>query len=405
MSPRALLLAGGVLTAGCASAPPAPPPAPAASGPSASCLLATDSTGPTRTITAAFDDPADARRARLAATVDAPVRLDCEGHPLPGLAVAWSRDTSGKFWTLELGEPSASDSIAHWTAAALAATWRADPDANAALEWGGVQSLVPLDARRLVVGFSAPVPELPPLFADRALGVARGEGPAGLEPAAPGRDLRDAVDRGADLIHTGDPDLLDYARQRPGLTEVPLPWSRSYLLVLPARSPGVGTAVPADTATFRAGLARDAVRTDARVPEAPFWWEQRDACVQRPAPAAGREPLNAIAYPAADRVARDLAERIVALAGAAELTARGLPADSFAAALRGGSARAFVVAVPRHAAVACRETAGWPPRVTVVPLIETRPHAVVRRGAPPLVVEWDGALRAADARERPEATP
>jgi hypothetical protein len=248
------------------------------------------------------------------------------------------------------------------------------------------------------------VAELPPLFADRALGVARGESPAGLDPAAPGGDLRDAVDRGADLIHTGDPELLDYARQRPGLSQVPLPWNRSYLLVLPARSPGVGTAVPADTATFRAGLARDAVRTDARVPEAPFWWEQRDACVQRPAPAARRERLNAIAYPAADRVARDLAERIVALAGAAELTARGLPADSFAAALRGGSARAFVVAVPRHAAVACRESAAWPPRVAVVPLIETRPHAVLRRGAPPLVVEWDGALRAAGAGEPSEAT-
>jgi hypothetical protein len=405
MSTRALLLAGGVLTAGCASTPPATPPSPAASGPSASCLLVTDSTGPTRVITAAFDDPADARLARLAATLDAPVRLDCEGRPLPGLAVAWSRDTSGRFWTLELGEPSAPDSAVRWTAAALAATWRADPDANAALEWEGVESLLPLDARRLVVGFQAPVPELPSLFADRSLGVARGDRRLGLEPTAPGGDLRDAVDGGADLIHTGDPELLDYAGQRPGLTQVPLPWSRSYLLVLPSRSPGVGTAVPADTATFRAGLARDAVRIDARVPEAPFWWEQRDACVQRPAPAAGRQPLNAIAYPAADPVARDLAERIVALAGAAELTARGLPPDSFAAALRGGSARAFVVAVPRHAAVACRETAAWPPRVAVVPLIETRPHAVLRRGAPPLLVEWDGALRATGAGERSAATP
>jgi hypothetical protein len=402
MPSRALLLAGGILTAGCASTRPAPPPAPGAV-PSTSCLLVTDSTGPARTLAAAFDDPADALRARRAATLDAPVRLDCDGRPMPGLAVAWSRDTSGRFWTLELGEPSASGTAVRWTAAALAATWRADPDANAALEWAGVESLLPLDTRRLVVGFSTPAPELPSLFADRALGVATGESRPGLDPTASGGDLRDAVDGGTDLIQTGDPELLDYARRRPGLTQVPLPWSRSYLLVLPARSPGVGTALPADTATFRAGLARDAVRIDARVPEPPFWWEQHDACVQRPRPAARREPVNAIAYPAADRVARDLAERIVALAGMAELTARGLPADSFAAALRGGSARAFVVAVPRHAAVACRETAAWPPSVVVVPLVETRAHAVLRRGAPPVAVEWDGALRAAGAGEQSAA--
>ena len=405
MSPRALLLAGGVLTAGCASAlRPAPTPAPAAPGPSASCLVATDSTGAARTITAAFDDPADARRARLTERLEAPVRLDCEGRPSPGLAVAWSRDTSGRFWTLELAEPAASDSAVRWTAAALAATWRADPDASAALEWAGVESLLPLDARRLVVGLSAPAFELPPIFADRTLGVARGEHSPGLEPAAPGGDLRDAVDRGTDLVHTGDPDLLEYARQRPGITAVPLPWSRTYLLVLPAGTPGVDTAVPADTLALRAGLARDAVRIDARVPEAPFWWEQRDACEQRSAPAARRQPLNAIAYPVADPVARDLAERIVALAGMPELTARGLAADSFAAALRAGGAVAFVVGAAKHAPVACRETAGWPPRVSVVPLVETRMHAILRRGTPPLAVEWDGALRVTDAGARSTAT-
>ncbi|MBA3497010.1 MAG: hypothetical protein H0T86_07895 [Gemmatimonadales bacterium] len=402
MFPRALLLAGGVLTAGCASpaARPSSHPAPVAS---ASCLIATDSTGPDRPITAAFQDPADAARSRRAESVTTPIRLDCQGRTLPALAVAWSRDSTARFWTLELREPEPSDGVERWTAAALAATWRADPEANAALEWGGVESLVPIDARRVVVGFSAPALELPTLFADRALGVTYGAGRPGIVPAPPGGDLRDAVDRATDLIQTGDPDLLDYARQQPGLTIAPLPWSRSYLLVLPSWSPGAGTMVPADTAAFRAGLARDVARTDARVPEAPFWWKQRDACLRSGTSVPRRERLHAVVYSAADGVARDLAERIVALAERSELTARGLPADSFVTALHAGGAVAFVLAVPTHAPLLCRETAAWPPQVAVVPLVETRMHAIVRRGVPPIVVEWDGTVRAAGAGEKSRA--
>src|SRR4051812_26441765 len=100
MPPRALLLAGGVLT-GCAS-PPAPPPAPVAAVVSPSCLLPPDSRAPARVTPAAFDAPADAVRATRAASLEAPVRLDCEGRASPGLAIAWSRDTTGRFWTLEL---------------------------------------------------------------------------------------------------------------------------------------------------------------------------------------------------------------------------------------------------------------------------------------------------------------
>ena len=51
------------------------------------------------------------------------------------------------------------------------------------------------------------------------------------------------------------------------------------------------------------------------------------------------------------------------------------------------------MAVPTRALVPCRETAAWPDSATVVPLIETRAQAVLRRGAPALVAEWDGTLR------------
>ena len=211
---------------------------------------------------------------------------------MPGLAVAWSRDTSGRFWTLELDPERAADSGARWTASTLAAAWRADPAASAALRWSGVTSLVPLDERRLVAGLESPSLEVPRLFADRALGVPRTRAPAlTLAPPASG-DLRDAIDQGADLVQTADPALLDYARRRPGVTAVALPWHRTYVLLLPARSAGVGAAIPADTAGFQAGLARDAVRADARAAAGPFWWDARAACPTTPdaqgAPSADR---------------------------------------------------------------------------------------------------------------------
>src|SRR5215210_891750 len=133
-APLVALLAGGALAAGVAAAgcsagggrrpPPSTEPEPRRS----SCVIAADSTAASPVITAAFDDTAEARRALLATSRVAPLRLDCEGRPLPGLAVAWSRDTSGRFWTFELDPPAGADSAAgaRWTASTLAAAWRAD---------------------------------------------------------------------------------------------------------------------------------------------------------------------------------------------------------------------------------------------------------------------------------------
>jgi len=403
--PRALPFALGLLTAGCASGPRLPV-TPVVTARPATCVITTDSVGPTRPVTAAFDNPSEARRARLAASRLAPVRRDCDGHLLPGLASHWSRDTSAKFWTLELGPAAAaaSSGAPRWTAAALAATWRADPDAELALRASGVESVVPLDDGRLVVGFAAPHDELPPVFAARALGVATRDGPMLVEAEPGSGDLRDAVDRGPDLIQTGDPDLLDYAGRRPDVSSTALPWSRTYLLVLPAGGAGLGAAIPADTTAFRSALARDAVRMDARPAGAPGWADSAARCRRaRALPEA--PPASVIAYSADDRTGRELAERLVALAGPAGLAVRPLEQDSLMAALRRGDSQAFVVDGPRETAGPCAESADWPAGATVVPLVETRRHAIVRRGAPPLAVEWDGAVRLAEAGDTARAAP
>jgi hypothetical protein len=388
--------AAGTLIAGCASHPSPIPSPGAVPSVAPSCLIVADSAGTPRPVTAVFADSADGERAGRADSLEPPLRLDCDGRALPALATAWSRDSSGRFWTIQLASPADGTDGPRWTAVSLLAAWRASAPASEALRLSGVESLLPLDDRRIVVGFAAPRVSVPPLFADPALGIPRSRPrPTTLDARAPGGDLRDALDGGADLVVSDDPALLDYAGRRPGLTRVPLPWSRAYVLLVPAGS-SLGSAVPPDTAGFRAGLARDAVRVDARPAARPFWWDEVGDCGRPPVSAVTRRS-SAVAYAEGDASARALAERLVALAGAEALTARGLSADDLSAALRAGSERAYVVAVPSHALVPCRAVAGWPVDAAAVGLVETREHAIIRRGTPPLVVGWDGTLRSPDS--------
>lgn len=401
MSPRALRFALGLLTAACASGP-RPTPTPVAAPRPSACVITTDSAGPLRPILAAFDDSSDAAHSRLAATRVAPVRLDCEGRATPGLAIHWSRDTSGKFWTLEL-PPPAGPATSHWTAGSLAATWAADPDASATLRGAGARSASPLDDRRLVVGFAESHADLPAVFADRALAVARGDSGMLREAQPSSGDLRDAVDGRADVVVTGDPDLLDYAGHRQGLAVVPLPWSRTYYLVILGGFSSLGTAIPADTAAFRAALARDAVRTDARPVDTTMAADAADRC-RSSAGSVRPAPTDVILYPLADPTARELAERIVALAAPARFSSRGQAPESLAAALDRGEAHAFVVSGGPRSTGPCADLTTYPAGATVLPLVETRRHAIVRRGTPPLVAEWDGALRAAEPPDTAGAT-
>ena len=122
-------------------------------------------------------------------------------------------------------------------------------------------------------------------------------------------------------------------------------------------------------------------------------------------PSARRAPTDAIVYPADDSVARDLAERIVALARGPTVTARGLAADSFGVALRLETERALRARPPDGRR---SYPAGSPPPgrlgATVVPLVETR---AVRR-APPRragLAVVGRAVRPAEAGDTARAAP
>lgn len=375
---------------GCSSAPVVvggstgelPSPAPATAFP-ADCIIGPGHGAAVPLSVAALDrdDSSLVLRQRMVP----PVMLDCAGDPHPGAARGWSADSSGRSWTLLLAD-SGPD------AGTLVSAWRDAPAAEA-LRLAGTHSLVPLDSKRLTVQFDRPYDGVPGVFADPALALPVGSsGPALSLAPLPSRDPRDALDAGAGLLRTSDPEVLAYARADSGLTVVPLPWNRTYVL-LAAAADDLG--LPPDSAGFRAALARDAVAAEARAAEPPYWWETLPAegCPEQ-SPAAPARAARAIAFDRGDPVAAALAARLVALSREPGLSARGFTTDSLDSALRGGLARGVVRALPRRALVPCRD-ARWPGDLAARPLVDTRASAVVRHGVPPLAVEWDGTIRPA----------
>lgn len=368
----------------------------------------------------------DAERIVFRQLYETLIRLDCTGQARPGLADSWIASESGKRWTFTL-----RDGAAFWdghtvTAADVIASWQsrilAEPRAFDVAAEG---------ERVIGVRLREPTSTVPLVFADPGLAVTKSltdqDWPAGtgtytadtsagrviVTPLRGGHpvlelrssgvgDARDLLDAGVDLLVTDDPAVLSYAAGRPGATATPLPWDRTYVVLGVAGVPGISD-------TQRAGLARDAVRVAARPATAAsqFWWFAFESCRDNPAPTAGSPPARSsrgsLAYADEDRPARDLAERLVALGTVGMVSARavGVPATDFAAALAAGGSSHYVVSLPRAALDPCAEVrrllrrAPWlaAAGAGLEPLVDTRRHVIVRRGAEAFTVDWDGILR------------
>lgn len=237
---------------------------------------------------------------------------------------------------------------------------------------------------------------------------------------APGRDRRDLLDEGVDFLLTRDPAALDYAATLPQFLSVPLAWQRTHVLLTPGRTRTSRSL----SAEARQALADDAVRGEARGALGPFWWQMLPDCeVAHPEPRDQSLPATGrIVYDGGDGAARDLAERFVGLAsasgpGAAEILdallpdrpsrtyqrATGLTGEALALARRRGSDAGYVMSFDRRPFDPCRELQGvvdgsrWLDPETIVPLVDTRLQAIVRRGRSGVTAEWDGGLLIAGA--------
>lgn len=188
-------------------------------------------------------------------------------------------------------------------------------------------------------------------------------------------DARDPLDAGADLVVTRDQRAIAYAGSRADLLPVPLAWDRTYVLVSPSAIP--------------VASVRDAIRGESRAPSAPFWWAGSSLCAAHDFNGTNQRRTRLV-IPAGDPVARDLAARIVA--GTPGIVVAAADSATLSRAIDRGMDAGYLVALPRMTPPACPVTP-WPAGWTVTPLAETRPYAILRRGAVRISADADGLFR------------
>jgi hypothetical protein len=385
------------------------------------------------------------------------VRVDCDGRVRAGLAAFWRLDANGRTWIVTLRENARFSDGTPVTVADVRASWTRDGIGDELQPHVSriVQSITPVDDQTIAITLRHQPADVPAALAHPDLAIAkpaanspwplgtrsRQIAPTAHEPAAtavrvvtvardnpstirflvaPG-DPRDLLDDGVDLLLTRDPATLDYAATLPQFQSVPLAWQRIHVLLTPGRS----RSSPSPSEDARQALADDAVRGEAQGARGPFWWQMVPDCKVTLVPARDPSSVNPrIVYDASDAVARDLAERFVGLsrasgpAAAALLDvllpdrptrayerATGLSGEALASARRRGTDAGYLMSLDRRPLDSCRDLltltdgARWIDPETIFPLVETRLHAIVRRGRSGVTAEWDGGLLIAGVNE------
>jgi hypothetical protein len=239
---------------------------------------------------------------------------------------------------------------------------------------------------------------------------------------------RDALDAGADVLITSDAITLAYAVAKASLSSVPLPWDRLYVLMEPGRL----AHMPGDSApAAKMDLAANALRVEAQPASDSVWWRGLkcpNAESGRPIQAPGgtlKSPTARIVYDKRDDVARALSERLVgladaraarlaaldsALSSARSIHATGLDSGAFRAALASGREVAYVTALPINPTNRCHEldiihdlapwlataddtlARGGGEEQKIVPLVETRARAILRRQRVGVSIDRSGIM-------------
>jgi hypothetical protein len=253
-----------------------------------------------------------------------------------------------------------------------------------------------------------------------------------------GHDARDLLESVADMMVTSDAAVIEYAVGRSGFVTVALPWTETYMLLSTTRvrelqQGGRPGQIPAELSD---ALARDAVRGDARGYRSPSWWNDLYGCDDLladgvassaiPRGASTQAGPRRIVYDTSDPIARDLAERIVALAssgtgvsaeaaavaaavpglvgGGDRPVAEGLAARDLSQSLWAGDDFAYVVSVARMPPEPCygaRRLLNRAPWLVgggvdlsqaLIPLVDTRLHVIAREGLFGLIIDAHGNL-------------
>jgi hypothetical protein len=427
------------LIGACAGAPPADESSPVDTPAGEPCRLSNDgpsaSGGPALILFQAVDsthvpNPSnDAERVVFAQRYRTLLETDCDGALHDGLAV-YPPQGAAQRWVFTLRDDARFEDGTALTAHDVARCWM-----DAIARGAGVDSARALDERRLLVNL-----ERPGIDAVAAPGLAvyrreRARAPVGTGRPVPavafdGADPRDAMSSPGVMV-VRDTSLVSYAHQR-GMKTAALPFDRTLVLLAPSRVralvAGGQPALPG--ATLSNDLALAVRSASARPSRAPAWWIDRlDGCGKLPAwpswrvpPLASGRAYAAVYYHRDDPLARDLAERVVALSAAdtavstvARALLRAVPpvdeplhavavdADEMARRLQDGAGFAFVTSVPNPAHDSCgaaRELLRRAPWLVangvaladvIIPLVDARAYVIVT--GPGNAVRWDDTGR------------
>jgi hypothetical protein len=380
------------------------------------------------------------------------IRVDCKGRVRPALAESWRLDADGRTWIVTLRENARFSDGTPVTAGVVVATWTRDAAGRELRPHVSrlVQSIVPVDDRTIAITLRSQRQDMPLALAHTDLAIARSaasrwplgtrtDGAAPVDAAVAAADSvitvkrdhlpsirfivatgdpRDLLDKEVDLLLTRDPAAADYAATLPQFQSAPLEWQRVHVLITPGRTRG-SPSLPDEA---RRGLAADAVRGESRGAVGPFWWQMLQDCEVVPAEPRERSVFTPrIVYDATDAASRDLAERLVGLSRGSGAVATpildallpdrqrrtyqeaaALTGEPLAATWRRGLDAGYIISVDRRPLDPCRdmqlltESARWLDPETIVPLVETRLRAIVRRGRSGITADWDGGLQIAD---------
>jgi|GEM_PF-396188 len=344
------------------------------------------------------------------------VQVDCAGRVGPGLAEHWTCTDDSTTWVFTLREGARFWDGTRITADDVVQAWGNIQESSAAARaatspWAWLnarsETVRAVDARRLAVRLPEPHARFPMLMAHPATAVSVrrpgwtwpvGSGPCRLrasdpEPMpdlrclpnaqhpdaprwksltfriTPGIDPRDLVAADLDLTLVRDMEAVGFFRDAPGFEPVPLPYSRLYLLICP---PDMNPSGPSrwKQAAARLDPARDVTAVSARSwPEIVFPAGGIGACPQLSGPVTGTASARldwnlaeknldgqVLAYPGDDPGAREMAQRLGALAGGSTRTAA-LVDGSLEFALQWQMAGAFVLPVEQLYPTGCLQMA------------------------------------------------
>ncbi len=348
-----------------------------------------------------------------------------------GLAESWTRDTVEQKWVFVLRSDARFWNGTRITAEDVVASLSREGMWSASL--GPTQVLVPLEeapalepvrfadprlaVSRQVAGHTWPLgtgafrPESTTATGhDRGLALVReGHAESAVEIIhGQGRDARDLLDSGVDILITHEPAVTEYATSLSGFSTVALPWTSTYVWASPAGAP-----VDSASTDVFVGRLLDAVRAESRAAAAPFWWQELGACgMEYPQTSVDPRALpSRLVTLGRDVTATGLAARLIVLARSyrpgtgpvaslgPDIVAAPLGRTEFDGALSAGRDRGYVFPLPRavyqpcRAAAELREKVPWLDPGTIVPLVDTRGRLVVRSGVPIMAVDWDGTVR------------